>query len=106
MYDKKNGITQIIGHIVGQPALTTDEHGNKALSFDITRTDKWTERGTGEKKEVVYTHNCVIEGEEVEVADKYLSIGVEVFVEGTEKPLKEKDILNVSKFSILAANKP
>ena len=105
MYDKEKGITQVLGFITGQPIFTTDDDGNKVLSFDVFRTDKWMEQKTGEMKEVDYTHHCVMKGNKAEFASKYLLNRTRIFVEGTEQELKEKTVLNVSIFRLLADHK-
>jgi single-strand DNA-binding protein len=80
MYALKNKV-QLIGNLGHIPQTGTTEKGKKWARFSIATHDNY--RGAnGEKINQTYWHNIVAWGKLAEIAEKYLTKGSEVAVEG------------------------
>jgi single-strand DNA-binding protein len=80
MYALKNKV-QLIGNLGNAPDVRTTEKGKKWARFSIATHDVY--RGAnGEKVQETFWHNLVAWGKLAEIAEKYLSRGSEVAIEG------------------------
>ena len=80
MYALRNKV-QLIGNLGQVPEIRTTEKGKKLARFSIATND--TYRGAnGEKITETYWHSLVAWGKLAELAEKYLTKGKEVAVEG------------------------
>lgn len=71
---------QLIGHLGMDPEMKTFDN-NQMARFSIATNEKYT-NGKGEQVENTQWHNVVAWGKTAEIAQKYLSKGREVAVEG------------------------
>lgn len=76
---------QIIGHLGQDPDCRKMQSGDSVTSFSLAVTDKWKCKNTGERKEKTEWIPVVIFGKVAEIAEKYLSKGSKVFIEGQFK---------------------
>jgi single-strand DNA-binding protein len=80
MYALKNKV-QLIGNLGNAPEVKTFESGKKVANFRMATTELY--RNTkGEKVKETQWHNLVMWGKLAEIAEKYLTVGKEVAVEG------------------------
>ncbi len=71
---------QLIGHLGMDPEMKTFDN-NQMARFSIATNEKYT-NGKGEQVENTQWHNVVAWGKTAEIAEKYLSKGKEVAIEG------------------------
>lgn len=71
----------ILGNLGADPELKTFDNGS-LCNLSIATTKKWTDNSTGEIKEHTEWHRVVMHGKSAEVANKYLTKGSKVLIEG------------------------
>ncbi len=112
MYALKNKV-QLIGHVGNQPDVRTTESGKKLTRFNVA-TNEVYRNARGEKVTETQWHNLVAWGKVAEIAEKFLSKGREVAVEGklinrsyTDKEGNKKYIteIQVNELLLLGATK-
>ena len=80
MYSLKNKV-QLIGNLGNAPEVKTTESGKKLARFSIATNESY--RNTkGEKVKETTWHNLVAWGKVAELAEKYLTKGKEIAIEG------------------------
>jgi single-strand DNA-binding protein len=80
MYALKNKV-QLIGNLGNNPEIKTLDGGKKLARFSVATNEVY--RNTkGEKVTETQWHNLVAWGKVAEIAEKYLSKGSEVAIEG------------------------
>jgi single-strand DNA-binding protein len=72
---------QLIGNLGMDPEVKQVSNGNKMARFSLATTDTYKNQ-KGEKVEDTQWHNIVIWGKLADVAEKYLTKGKQVAVEG------------------------
>ena len=80
MYALKNKV-QLIGHLGNQPDIRTTESGKKWARFSVA-TNEIYRNAKGEKVTETQWHNLVAWGKVAEIAEKFLSKGSEVAIDG------------------------
>jgi single-strand DNA-binding protein len=80
MYALKNKV-QLIGNLGNAPEVKTTESGKKLARFSMA-TDESYRNAKGEKVTETTWHNLVAWGKVADIAEKYLTKGKEVAVEG------------------------
>ena len=72
----------IMGNVGRDPAIKTWDNGDLQASFSVATTRRWTSKD-GQKQEFTEWHNVVVkEPRLAEIAQKYVSKGSRVFIEG------------------------
>ena len=80
MYALKNKV-QLIGNLGNAPEVKTIESGKKLARFSVATNESYR-NATGEKVTETTWHNLVAWGKVAEIAEKYLTKGSEVAIEG------------------------
>ena len=80
MYALKNKV-QLIGNLGNAPEVKTFESGKKVANFRMATTEIYR-NAKGEKVKETQWHNLVMWGKLADIAEKYLTVGKEVAVEG------------------------
>lgn len=80
MYALKNKV-QLIGNLGNTPEVKALESGKKVATFRMATSETYR-NAKGEKVQETQWHNLVLWGKLAEIAEKYLSVGKEVMVEG------------------------
>ena len=80
MYALKNKV-QLIGHLGNQPDVRNTESGKKWARFSVA-TNEVYRNAKGEKVTETQWHNLVAWGKVAEIAEKFLTKGSEVAIEG------------------------
>jgi single-strand DNA-binding protein len=106
MYALKNKV-QLIGNLGNAPEVKTTESGKKLARFSVATNESYR-NANGEKVTETTWHNLVAWGKVAEIAEKYLTKGKEVAVEGklinrsyTDKDGNKKYITEVEVNEIL-----
>ena len=80
MYALKNKV-QLIGNLGNAPEVKTIESGKKLARFSVATNESYR-NANGEKVTETTWHNLVAWGKVAEIAEKYLTKGSEVAIEG------------------------
>jgi single-strand DNA-binding protein len=91
MYALKNKV-QLIGNLGQNPEIKTLDGGKKMAKFSLATSEVYR-NAQGEKVKETQWHNIVAWGKVAEIAEKYLTKGSEVAVEGklTNRTYNDKD---------------
>lgn len=71
----------ILGRLTADPQLRATASGQPVGSFSVATNRVWTDR-SGQKQESTEFHNIVVWGKQAEIANRFLTKGSLVFVEG------------------------
>ncbi len=80
MYALKNRV-QLIGNLGNAPEVKMTENGKKLAKFSLATNESY-QNSDGEKVKETQWHNLVAWGKVADVAEKYLSKGTEVAIDG------------------------
>lgn len=82
---------QLLGNLGSAPEVKSIQDGTKVANFSIATTDSY-KNSDGEYQDITDWHRIVLWGKLAEVAEKYLSKGSKIFIEGKLKTRQyEKD---------------
>lgn len=82
----------LIGNLGRDPEVHSFTSGDRACNMTVATSDSWTDKATGERKEKTEWHRIVIYNDKiVEVAEKYLTKGSKVYIEGALQTRKWTD---------------
>jgi single-strand DNA-binding protein len=90
----------ILGYLGRDPEVRTTQSGTKIANLSVATSEAWTDRNSGERKERTEWHKVVIFNERVaEFAEKYLTKGARVYLEGSLSTRKWTDQGGVDRFT-------
>ena len=90
----------LIGRLGNDPEIKPMQNGKNVAILSLATSDSWKDKNTGEKKEKTEWHRVVIFNEGlVNVVQKYLKKGSQVYVEGQLNTSKYTDNNGQEKFS-------
>lgn len=113
MYALKNKV-QLIGNLGNVPEVKTTENGKKLAKFSVATNESYR-NSKGEKVTETTWHNLVAWGKVADIAEKYLTKGKEVAIEGklinrsyTDKDGNKKYIteVQVNELLLMGGDKP
>lgn len=81
----------IVGFLGNDPEVRTMPAGDLVVNISVATSESWTDKNTGEKKEVTEWHRIVIYRKLAEIAAQYLHKGSQVYIEGRLKTRKWQD---------------
>ena len=82
----------ILGNLGKEPEIRTFPNGGKVCNFPIATSENWKDKSSGERQERTQWHNVSILSEPVvNIAEKYLSKGSKVYIEGQIETRKWQD---------------
>ena len=81
----------IVGNLGNDPEMRTMPNGEAVANISVATSESWTDKNTGEKKEVTEWHRIVIYRKLAEIAAQYLRKGSQVYIEGRLKTRKWQD---------------
>ena len=90
----------LIGNLGKDPEVRRLENGAVVANFSLATSEVYTDRSTGEKKEITDWHDVVLWRGLAEVAEKYLRKGVKIYVEGKLKKRSWQDKDGQTRYSI------
>ena len=90
----------LLGNLGRDPEVRQTQDGTKIVHLAIATSERWRDRNTGEPREKTEWHRVVIFNERLgEVAEKYLSKGRQVYVEGQLQTRKWQDQSGQEKYT-------
>lgn len=89
----------LLGNLGKDPEVRHSQDGNKIVSFPLATTESWKSK-TGERQDKTEWHRVVIFAQGLcDVAEKYLSKGSKVYIEGQIRTRKWQDSSGQDKFT-------
>jgi single-strand DNA-binding protein len=89
----------LIGNLGKDPEVRYLESGVPVANFPIATSESFTDKNSGEKREVTDWHNIVMWRGLAQVAEKYLKKGMKVYVEGKLKTRSWTDDNNQTRYT-------
>lgn len=89
----------LIGNLGKDPEVRYLESGVSVAKFPIATSETFTDKNTGEKREVTDWHNVVLWRGLAKVAENYLKKGMKVYVEGKLKTRSWQDENNQTRYT-------
>src|SRR5258705_10446532 len=71
----------LVGNLGANPEVRFTQGGQPVANLRIATTERWTDK-SGQRQESTEWHRVVLFGKTAEVAQKYLTKGRQVFIEG------------------------
>ena len=102
------GINKVIlvGNLGRDPEVKNLESGAKMARFTLATNETYTDRASGERKDLTEWHNIICWRNLAEIAEKYLNKGKQIYLEGRLRTRKWTDQNNMERYTteILADN--
>lgn len=97
----------IVGNLTRDPEIRHMTNGGKVANMSVATSDRWTDKGSGERKERSEYHRVAIFSEPlVKVAENYLRKGSKVYIEGQLETRKWTDQSGSEKYSTEVVLRP
>ena len=81
----------LIGNLGKDPEIRRLENGAVIATFSLATSEVFTDKSTGEKKEITDWHDSVLWRGLAEIAEKYIRKGAKIYVEGKLKKRSWQD---------------
>lgn len=81
----------LVGTLGQDPETKTFGNGGSVTRFSMATSEAWTDKNTGEKKEVTEWHRIVANNKLGEICQQYLRKGSKVYIEGSLRTRKWTD---------------
>ena len=81
----------IIGRLGNNPEIRTMPNGDTVAKISIATSESWTDKQSGEKKELTEWHTVIAFRKLAEIMEKYLKKGSQVYIEGKLRTRKWQD---------------
>lgn len=81
----------LIGSIGKNPEFRQTQNGGIIANLSLATSESWLDKKTGQKVEKTEWHKVVMFGKLAEIAEKYLSKGAKVYIEGSLETQKWQD---------------
>lgn len=90
----------LVGNLGRDPEVRNMQNGQKVVNMTIATSDSWTDKTSGERKEITEWHRVVIFNDRLaDVAERFLRKGRRVYVEGALKTRKWTDQSGQEKYT-------
>ena len=89
----------LIGNLGKDPEIRYLESGVSVANFSIATSETFTDKNTGEKREVTDWHNIVLWRGLAKIAETYLKKGMKVYIEGKLKTRSWTDENNQTRYT-------
>lgn len=73
----------LVGTLGRDPETKTFANGGSLTQFSIATSEQWTDKQSGERKELTEWHRIVLNNRLGEIAQQYLKKGSKVYIEGS-----------------------
>lgn len=88
-----SGINKVIilGRLGNDPEVRTMPNGDSTARISVATSESWTDKNTGEKREVTEWHNIIAFRKLADIIGQYLKKGSQVYIEGKIRTRKWQD---------------
>ena len=81
----------IVGFLGSDPELRTMPNGEAVANISVATSEAWTDKNTGERREMTEWHRIVFYRRQAEICGEYLKKGSHVYIEGRLRTRKWQD---------------
>ena len=81
----------IVGHLGNDPEMRSMPNGEAVANVSVATSEAWTDKNTGERREVTEWHRIVFYRKLAEICGQYLKKGAQVYIEGRLRTRKWQD---------------
>lgn len=81
----------IVGHLGNDPEMRSMPNGEAVANISLATSEAWTDKNTGERREVTEWHRIVFYRKLAEICGQYLKKGAQVYIEGRLRTRKWQD---------------
>lgn len=81
----------IVGHLGNDPEMRSMPNGEAVTNISVATSEAWTDKNTGERREVTEWHRIVFYRKLAEICGQYLKKGAQVYIEGRLRTRKWQD---------------
>ena len=81
----------IVGHLGNDPEMRSMPNGDAVANISVATSEAWTDKNTGERREVTEWHRIVFYRKLAEICGQYLKKGAQVYIEGRLRTRKWQD---------------
>ena len=81
----------IVGHLGNDPEMRSMPNGEAVANISVATSEAWTDKNTGERREVTEWHRIVFYRKLAEICGQYLKKGALVYIEGRLRTRKWQD---------------
>lgn len=81
----------IVGHLGNDPEMQSMPNGEAVANISVATSEAWTDKNTGERREVTEWHRIVFYRKLAEICGQYLKKGAQVYIEGRLRTRKWQD---------------
>ena len=81
----------IVGHLGNDPEMRSMPNGEAVANISVATSESWTDKNTGERREVTEWHRIVFYRKLAEICGQYLKKGAQVYIEGRLRTRKWQD---------------
>lgn len=81
----------IVGHLGNDPEMRSMPNGEAVANISVATSEAWTDKNTGERREVTEWHRIVFYRKLAEICGQYLKKGAQVYIEGRLRTHKWQD---------------
>ena len=81
----------IVGHLGNDPEMRSMPNGEAVANISVATSEAWTDKNTGERREVTEWHRIVFYRKLAEICGQYLKKGAQVYIEGRLRTRKWQD---------------
>lgn len=89
----------LIGTLGRDPESKTFPNGGSVCNFSIATSEAWTDKNSGERREVTEWHRIVLNNKLGEIAQQYLKKGSKVYIEGSLRTRQWTDQNGVERYA-------
>ncbi|MFQ1049039.1 single-stranded DNA-binding protein [Avibacterium paragallinarum] len=89
----------IVGNLGNDPEIRTMQNGDQVATISVATSESWTDKQTGERRELTEWHRIVLYRRLAEIAGQYLKKGSKVYVEGRIRTRKWQDQHGVERYT-------
>lgn len=90
----------LVGNLGRDPEVRAMQSGDKVCNLSVATAERWKDKNSGEMQEKTEWHRVVIFDQKIaEVAEKYLSKGSKVYLEGQLQTRKWTDQSGTEKYT-------
>lgn len=81
----------IVGHLGNDPEMRSMPNSEAVANISVATSEAWTDKNTGERREVTEWHRIVFYRKLAEICGQYLKKGAQVYIEGRLRTRKWQD---------------
>ncbi|WP_289365399.1 single-stranded DNA-binding protein [Mannheimia haemolytica] len=81
----------IVGNLGNDPEMRTMPNGEAVANISVATSESWTDKNTGERREVTEWHRIIFYRRYAEICGQYLRKGSKIYIEGKLRTRKWQD---------------